>query len=162
MPWPTQDVNTIRREFVTKVLMKTVSFAALCREYGISRKTGYKWRERALADGLSRLAEHSRRPKRSPSQLDESTVCTLIRFKLRHPAWGPKKIRQLYCRQFAQAPSLSSYQRVLTRAGLVLVGRRRRRPETARLSLGAVAREPKDVWTAEFKGWWCLANGASR
>jgi len=91
MPWPTQNVNTIRQEFVTKAMIKGASFAGLCREYGISRKTGYKWRQRALEDGLCRLAEHSRRPKSSPKQLDEKTTCTLIRFKLRHPHWGPKK-----------------------------------------------------------------------
>lgn len=159
MPWPTQNVNTIRREFVTKALMQGASFAALCREHGISRKTGYKWRQRALADGLSRLAEHSRRPKGSPRQLDEPTVCTLIRFKLRHPAWGPKKIRQLYARQFQPVPSLSSCQRVLTKAGLVLHRRRRAKPTPGRISLGAVARAPNEVWTVDFKGWWRTADG---
>jgi transposase InsO family protein len=159
MPWPIIDVNNIRREFVTKVLLKSASITALCREYGISRKTGYKWRQRALADGLSRLAEHSRRPKHSPTQLDEATVCTLIRFKLRHPHWGPKKICQLYARQFQPVPSLSSCQRVLTRAGLVLARRRRVRPSTERLSVGAVARAPNEVWTVDFKGWWRTANG---
>ena len=158
MPWPINDVNTIRREFVTKALLQGVSFAALCREYGISRKTGYKWKQRALADGLSRLAEHSRRPARSPRQLDETTVCTLIRLKLRHPAWGPKKIRQLYTREFSQAPSLSSCQRVLTRAGLVIARAKRRRNDGGRISIGAVASAPNDVWTVDFKGWWLLAN----
>jgi putative transposase len=159
MPWPILNVNTIRREFVTKALMKGASFSALCREHGISRKTGYKWRQRALADGLSRLAEHSRRPKASPRQLDEVTVCTLIRFKLRHPAWGPKKIRQLYARQFQPVPSLSSCQRVLTKAGLVLARRRRTKPVIGRISLGAVARAPNEVWTVDFKGWWRTADG---
>src|SRR5690606_27835945 len=151
MPWPNQNVNTIRQEFVTKALIKGVSFSALCREHGISRKTGYKWRERALADGLSRLTEHSRRPKSSPAQLDETTVGTLIRFRLRHPAWGPKKIRQLYARQLAPVPSLSTCQRVLMRAGLVLAKRRRQRTERGRISLGAVAHASNDVWTVDFK-----------
>jgi transposase InsO family protein len=159
MPWPILNVNTIRREFVTKALLRGASFAALCREYGVSRKTGYKWQQRALADGLSRLAEHSRRPKSSPGQLDEPTVCTLIRFKLRHPNWGPKKIRQLYARQFQPVPSLSSCQRVLTKAGLVLRRRRRTRPTAQRLAIGAVARAPNEVWTVDFKGWWRTGDG---
>lgn len=159
MPWPIPNVNTIRQEFVTKALTEGSNFAALCREYGVSRKTGYKWRERALADGLNRLSEQSRRPKSSPTQLDEAAVCTIIRFKLRHPAWGPKKIRQLYARQHAVVPSLSSCQRVLTRAGLVMPRRRRVQPETGRISVGTVAHQPNDVWTVDFKGWWRLANG---
>ena len=159
MPWPIHDVNTIRREFVTKALTQGASFSALCREYGISRKTGYKWRQRALAEGLGRLAEHSRRPASSPTQLTEGAICTLIRFKLRHPAWGPKKIRQLYARSFADVPSLSSCQRVLTRAGLVLKRHRRRKPAVERLSRPVCAEAPNEVWTVDFKGWWRLANG---
>ena len=159
MPWPMLNVNTIRREFLTKVLLKAASLSALCREYGISRKTGYKWRGRALAEGLGGLAEHSRRPKRSPRQLEEATVCTLIRLKLRHPHWGPKKICQLYARQGGSVPSLSSCQRVLGRAGLVVARRRRRNVEAQRLSLGAVASEPNAVWTVDFKGWWRLGDG---
>jgi transposase InsO family protein len=159
MPWPIHDVNTIRREFVTKALTQGASFSALCREYGISRKTGYKWRQRALNDGLRRLADRSRRPKSSPTQLTESAACTLIRFKLRHPSWGPKKIRQLYARRFADVPSLSSCQRVLTRAGLGLTRRRRPKPAKERISVAVVASAPNEVWTVDFKGWWSLANG---
>jgi transposase InsO family protein len=159
MPWPIQNVNTIRQEFVTKALLQGVSFSGLCREYGISRKTGYKWRQRALDDGLCRLGEHSRRPQSSPCQLDETTTCMLIRFKLRHPHWGPKKIRQLYARQFQPVPSLSSCQRVLTRAGLVLARQRRPKPAPERITIGAVAHAPNEVWTVDFKGWWRVASG---
>ena len=159
MPWPIHDVNTIRREFVTKALMKGASFSALCREYGISRKTGYKWRQRALAEGLRQLADHSRRPKSSPTQLAESAVCALIRFKLRHPMWGPKKIRQLYARRFADVPSLSSCQRVLTQAGLVMRRRRRRAALGERITSPITAQSPNEVWTVDFKGWWSLSNG---
>ena len=159
MPWQTPHVNDLRREFVIKALQRGVSFAALCREFGISRKTGYKWRHRALEDGLSVLAEHSRRPRRSPRQLSEAVTCALIRLKLRHPAWGPKKLCVLYARQQGAAPSLSSCKRVLARAGLVEPRRRRVRRTRGRISVGAVARAPNDVWTVDFKGWWRLANG---
>ena len=159
MPWPPTDVNQIRREFVTKALTRGACFQALCREYGISRKTGYKWRQRALGEGLVLLAEHSRRPKSCPRKLDEFAFCTLVRLKLRHPNWGPKKIRQLYARQYHPVPSLSSCQRVLTRAGLVLKRRRRRAGPPAPITRGLVAHAPNEVWTVDFKGWWRLANG---
>ncbi len=159
MPWPTTNVNTIRREFVTKALLKGAGFSALCREYGISRKTGYKWRQRALADGLAALAEHSRRPVRSPGQLDETTVCTLLRFKLRHPDWGPKKLHLLYASQYPDAPSVSSCHRVLVKAGLVAARRRRVKPAAERIARGLVAQACNEVWTVDFKGWWRTGDG---
>lgn len=158
MPWQTINMNDVRREFVTKALQGGVGFAALCREFHISRKTGYKWKQRALADGLSALAEHSRRPHRSPQQLDEQTTCALIRLKLRHPHWGPKKVCVLYARQHGTAPSVSSCQRVLGRAGLVQPRRRHTRPNPARLVTALSAKAPNAVWTVDFKGWWHLAN----
>jgi transposase InsO family protein len=152
-------MNRIRKEFVTEALLEGANFAGLCRQYGISRKTGYKWRERALAEGLNRLAEHSRRPKRSPRQLEEEAICLLVRLKLCHPAWGPKKICQLFGKQRQPVPSLSSCQRVLARTGLVQARARRRRPQGQRLAVGAVARAPNQVWTVDFKGWWRTADG---
>lgn len=159
MPWQTTTMKDIRREFVTKALQATTSFVSLCREYGISRKTGYKWKQRALAEGLSALAEHSRRPQRSPKQLDEATICALIRLKLRHPHWGPKKLCVLHARAHSGAgPSISSCQRVLGKAGLVQSKPRRVHRLTQRLTTTIVAQAPNEVWTVDFKGWWRLGN----
>jgi transposase InsO family protein len=159
MPWQITKMNDVRREFVTKALQGGVSFAALCREYGVSRKTGYKWKQRVIADGMNGLAEHSRRPRRSPKQLDEAKTCALIRIKLRHPQWGPKKLCLVYARQHGAAPSVSSCHRVLQRAGLVQARPRRVKKPAARLQSAVSAREPNDVWTVDFKGWWRLGNG---
>ncbi|MFM8619745.1 MAG: helix-turn-helix domain-containing protein, partial [Opitutaceae bacterium] len=71
MPWQQTQMNEVRKEFGMKALEAGQSFAALCREYGVSRKTGYKWKLRAMDDGLKGLREHSRRPRSSPKQLDE-------------------------------------------------------------------------------------------
>ena len=60
-----------RREFALKAL-GTLNFRALCEEYGISTKTGYKWRERFLRQGLEGMEEESRRPRSSPKQLSEA------------------------------------------------------------------------------------------
>ena len=72
------------------------SFAQLCPEYGISRKTGYKWRERFVAQGWDGMEEESRRPHGHSEALDEATVCRIVRLKEAHPHWGPRKIRELY------------------------------------------------------------------
>lgn len=142
-----------------KALQAGHDFSQLCREYGVSRKTGYKWKERALQDGLHALAERSRRPRHSPKQLDEDTLCALIRLKLRHPHWGAKKLSAIFARSGGHPPSLSTYQRILTKAGLVAKRRARRRASTARLQAKVMAREPNDVWTVDFKGWWLLRSG---
>ena len=66
-----------RREFVLEAL-KTDNFRALCQEYGISTKTGYKWRERFLQYGVKGMGELSRKPNSSPQELDEATVCEIM------------------------------------------------------------------------------------
>jgi transposase InsO family protein len=151
-------MNDLRRDFVLKVLQRSASFAALCREFGVSRKTGYKWKQRALEEGVSGLGEHSRRPKRNPRQLAEAVVCGLIRLRLRHPQWGPVKLCEIYRRSYGVAPSVSSCHRVLQQAGLVLPRRCRVRVAAGRLQARLEARAPNEVWTADFKGWWRLGN----
>ena len=159
MPWQITSMNDVRREFVLKALQAGHDFSQLCREYGVSRKTGYKWKQRALQDGLHALAERSRRPRHSPKQLDEDTLCALIRLKLRHPHWGAKKLAGVFARAGGQAPSLSTYQRILTKAGLVAKRRVRRHGSATRLQALVTAREPNDIWTVDFKGWWLLRDG---
>jgi transposase-like protein len=74
MPWKETDVMNLRHEFVLRFFEGKVSFEELCREYGISRKTGYKWKERFLASGMEGLVDRSRRPRVSPSTVAEETV----------------------------------------------------------------------------------------
>lgn len=148
-----------RKEFVLKA-MTTDNFRALCREYKISPKTGYKWKERFLQHGLEGMQEESRRPNSSPNQLDESVVCELIRLKHQHPTWGPEKILTVYQRGASDREiSLSSVNRVLDRAGLVKKRKKRRAQKSGRIHQGLKAEKPNDVWTVDFKGWWRDPNG---
>jgi putative transposase len=107
----------------------TLNFRALCQEHGISAKTGYKWRERLSRQGLQGMGEESRRPRRSPQQLSESQACEMVRLKLAHQYWGPRKIRTLYHRFHGQAPSESSFKRVLEQVGLTQPRRTREGPK---------------------------------
>src|ERR1700759_5541925 len=84
MPWKTSELMDQRREFALKAI-GTLNFRELCRDYGISAKTGYKWRERLLRQGLEGMAEDSRRPRSSPKQLSEGQVCEMVKLKLVHP-----------------------------------------------------------------------------
>ena len=158
MPWKRSQPTEQRTEFALKAL-KSENFRALCQEYGISTKTGYKWRERFLSRGIAGLAEESRRPRSSPQQLKEEEVCQIVRLKFAHPYWGPRKIRELYLRQHGEVASLSSFKRVLEAAGLTQRRKRRRATEAGRLSSGAKAKAVNEIWTVDFKGWWHGTEG---
>ena len=81
MPWKGKSIMELREEFIRKALRAEKPFRHLCQEYGISEKTGYKWRKRFMEKGTSGLADMSRRPKKSPKQLDEDTVIKIIRIR---------------------------------------------------------------------------------
>lgn len=144
-----------RIEFAMKA-QHCLNFGELCLQYGISRKTGYKWRKRYAQSGLDGLTELSRAPHRQAQELPEVIVCEIVKLKNAHPNWGPRKIRALYDRkhQGPQLPSESSFKRVLERAGLTKPRKRRRAQETGRIATGRVATAPNDVWSVDFKGWW--------
>lgn len=160
MSWKEKDVMNLRLEFVLRALADEGPLTELCREYGISRKTGYKWKERFLERGIGGLADASRRPARSPNRADEDTVCHIIRLKNAHPDWGPRKIRTLYARIHpgAPPPSQSSFKRILDKAGLVQRRRKRTSSSCGRLENRVPATQPNDVWTVDFKGWWYTAD----
>jgi len=107
-----------RKEFVLKA-MHSGNFRQLCEEYGISTKTGYKWRERFYQYGYEGMMEQSRRPLSHAKELGEGVICEIIRLKGAHPRWGGRKLRDIYQRLHGQGPSESSFKRVLERAGLV-------------------------------------------
>jgi putative transposase len=159
MPWKKSEPMEQRIEFGLKA-MRTLNFRALCQEYGISAKTGYKWKERFLREGLAGMEEESRRPKSHSEQLPEGELCEIVRLKLGHLSWGPRKIRELYLRRHGEVASESTFKRVLERAGLTQKRRRRRSSETGRLCSDRRAQAVNEVWTVDFKGWW--RNGAQR
>jgi transposase-like protein len=90
----------IREEFVLRATSPNANVAALCREFGVSRKTGYKWLERFEEHGVAGLADTSRRPKESPLAVSGDVVAELVAIRVAHPTWGSKKLiderRQLH------------------------------------------------------------------
>src|SRR6266513_2809897 len=159
MPWKKSEPMEQRMEFALRA-MQMLNFRALCQQYGISAKTGYKWKERFWRKGLAGMEEESRRPKSHSEQLPEEEVCEIVRLKLAHLAWGPRKIRELYLRGHGEVASESTFKRVLERTSLTQKRRRRRAPEAGRLSRGREAAAVNEVWTVDFKGWW--RNGDKR
>src|SRR3569833_737834 len=158
MPWKTTTMTDTRRAFVQRALAPRANLSALRREFGITRKIGRKWRDRAREGGLDALKERRRRPIHSPHRLQEEEVCHLVMLKCAWPTWGPKKLCQLYEENLGRALSLSTCHRVLKACGLLKERKVRvRRPATLKVA-AYVAREPNDVWTVDFKGWWRLGN----
>ena len=101
--------------------------AALCREFGISRKTGYKIFHRYKDCGLEGLTDRSRRPYRQANQLPMQIEKLIVRLKKEKPSWGAPKIRERLRRRYpdVHTPAISTVHAVLDRHGLV---KRRRRP----------------------------------
>src|ERR1700749_239122 len=104
MPWKKSEPMEQRTEFALKAL-KSENFRALCQEYGISTKTGYKWRERFLSRGIAGLADESGRPRGQGLEVKPEEVCQIGRLKFAQPYWGLAKIRALYLRQHGEAAS---------------------------------------------------------
>jgi transposase InsO family protein len=173
MPWAELKKMDQRVEFAIKSLTCS-NFQELCRSYGISRKTGYKWRNRFIEQGMAGAEEQSRRPHCHSDELTESVVCDIVRLKQAHPNWGPRKIRIIYGRKLGinltnegqalqgasadRIPSESSFKRVLERSGLTVKRVRKRSSEGGRLSSGRKGQRPNEVWTVDFKGWWLGAD----
>ena len=160
MTWKELFTVSLREEFVLKAASPGANFAGLCREYGVSRKTGYKWLGRFEADGVDGLEDLSTRPHSAPLKLSADVVVFIVLLRGQHPTWGSKKLAVLAARKFPdEAPSRSSVDRVLKGAGLVQPGRQR--PMRSKLTPqkpNLVVNAPNDVWTVDFKGWWLATD----
>ena len=160
MPWKETQLEKIREEFVLRALEPEANVAELCREYGISRKTAYKWLARFKARGVAGLCDLSRRPHSSPIQASGEAVLSVLEQRRAHARWGPRKLRRVLLRGMApsEVPSERTIARILDRAGEVRSPRRLKRtaPKSAP---DAMPLEPNDVWTVDFKGYWNAGNG---
>ncbi|MGY5780259.1 IS481 family transposase [Rhizobium sp. LEGMi135b] len=160
MPWKETSVMEERLRFVAR-LLEGEGMSDVCREFGISRKTGYKIFNRYRQDGLEALTDRSRRPVRYANQLPEPVEAMIVRLKKEKPHWGARKIRELLVRRLAgdvRVPSKSTVHAVLDRHGLVAHARRRHRFRAEGTALSQ-ALLPNDLWCADFKGEFKLGDG---
>ena len=146
-----------RLKFVAR-LLDGEKMAGLCREFGISRKTGYKIFRRYRDYGLDGLTDRSRRPYRQASQLPFQVESRIVQIKQEHPSWGAPKIREKLRRMDlgVQTPAISTVHAVLDRHGLV-TRRRRHRPRAQGTPLSQPL-QPNDLWCADYKGEFMLAD----
>jgi putative transposase len=155
MPWKDLSVVSIREEFVLKALEPRVSLAAVCREYGISRKTGYKWIERYKKGGVLALRDLSRRPVNSPLAVSPELVLDIVAIKTSHARWGARKVmwalEQIGTKPL---PSERTVNRILERCGMVVKRKLRLKHAVPIAKPKVAATRPNALWTADYKGWW--------
>lgn len=157
MPWKECKPMDERRRFIAR-LLEGETMSALCREFGISRVTGYKIFNRYKECGLDALYDRSRRPYRHANRLPFQVERSILGLKREHPSWGAPKLRDKLIRHYPmiKPPATSTVHAVLDRHGLVQRRKcRRYRAEGTTLS---AAREPNGLWCADYKGEFKLGN----
>jgi transposase InsO family protein len=146
MTWGSVDIQEQRVRFVVAASRREKSFQALCREFEVSRPTGYMWLRRYQEQGLAGIAERSRRPHLSPRQTGGVWEEQVVQLRQRYPDWGARKLQVLLRRAGVSLP-LSTIHRILLRRGLVRIEDR----HAAALQRFERA-EPNQLWQMDFKG----------
>ena len=147
-----------RMRFVAR-LLEGEKMAVLCREFDIARKTGYKIFQRYKDSGTRGFDDRSRRPYRHANKLPFQIEALIVRIRKEHPTWGAPKIREKLRRLHneVQLPAISTVHAVLDRNGLVDSGRNRARYRAEGTTL-SVATRPNELWCADYKGEFMLAD----
>ncbi len=157
MPWKECKPMDERLKFIAR-LLEGEKMAPLCREFGISRVTGYKIYNRYKECGLDGLYDQSRAPYRQANRLPFQVERTILGIKKEHPSWGAPKIRDKLLRQFPmfKPPAVSTMHAVLDRHGLVKRRKRRRHKAEGTPLIGSDT--PNGLWCADYKGEFMLGN----
>lgn len=146
MPWQERSVMSERQEFVVFAREEGASMSRLCDQYGISRKTGYKWLARAGA-GDPTLADQSRRPRSSPAQTPPAMEARILELRSTHPSWGGRKLHhRLRATGIADVPAPSTITAILRRHGVLTPEPPPR--DFVRFEHAA----PNDLWQLDFMG----------
>ena len=153
MPWESKTVEELRKEFI--IASKTTSnFSSLCREFGITRKTGYKWIARA--EETNDLSDRSHARKNISNKTDKETENLILSVRKDNPAWGGKTIRQVLVNQgHEDLPCVKTCNNILKRNGCI--------SEEESLKHKPFVRFERDkcnqMWQTDFKGDFALLDG---
>ena len=137
-----------------------VSMSELCRQFGVSRKTGYAVLARWRSEGPGGLAPRSHAPHCAPHAVTEDVGAAIIALRQRHPTWGPKKLKARLGLDHpgTRWPAVSTIGALLDREGLV-ARRKRKRHAALRTAPFAACVVANDVWSMDFKGWFTTGEG---
>jgi transposase InsO family protein len=156
MPWKECDRMSLREEFVSLATGEGANVSELCRRFGVSRKTGYKWLARFGEEGRAGLADRSRRPRRSPQKTEGWLERAVLRIRDANPCWGGRKIRRrLQDLGHGHVPAASTITEILRRDGRIDEEASRQAAPAQRFEHA----RPNDLWQMDFKGHFALSGG---
>ena len=160
MPWKETCPMDEKLSFIAECLRGELPMVALCEDYGISRKTGYKWLGRYRERGAAGLVERTRAPRCHGRSMAPALAEAIIALRRARPHWGPRKLRAVLMGEQPGKvwPAASTMGDLLRAEGLVSARRRRRRIAAPSRTLRP-ANGPNDVWCIDFKGWFRTRDG---
>lgn len=148
MPWKEQTAMSQRKAFIKQATQPDRNMSQLCREFGISRKTGYKWLKRYLKEGETGLQDQSRRPKCSPRRTARAVEECVLRMRAQHPAWGGRKLHaRLKALGYEHVPSPSTITAILQRHDCIHQEASLKRRRVVRFEKD----KPNQMWQMDFK-----------
>lgn len=156
MPWKKATTMSLKQEFVQQARDPESNFSHLCRRFGISRRTGYKWLKRFQQAGEAGLKEQSRRPQHSPRRTQPEMEAAILGVRQQHPAWGGRKIRQVLRNAgYERVPAASTITQVLHRTQQIDPQEARKHQPCQRFERA----QPNQLWQMDFKGYFALSAG---
>lgn len=156
MPWREVSAVSLRKEFVTLARGEGAVIRELCRRYGVSPRTGYKWLERYGLEGETGLEDRSRRPQHSPECTPPAMEAAVLEVRAQHPAWGGRKIRRwLQDQGHPRVPAASTITAILHRHGQIDLDEGAKHRPWQRFEHPV----PNALWQMDFKGHFALAQG---
>jgi putative transposase len=160
MVWKETCAMEERMRFVDAVVENSETFAAVCRRFGVSRKTGYKWLARYQAEGIDGLKDQSRAPLHHAQAMTARIAELCLAVRRAHPTWGPIKVKAWLeqHRPRIDWPAASSIGALFDREGLTVrrVVRHRSPPSSVPFGQCTAA---NDIWCMDFKGWFVTGDG---
>jgi len=161
MPWKETIVYEERMKFIVTWKQGGWSLTDLCREFNISRVTGYKYLRRYKLFGLEGLKDRSKRPKRHPKTIRKKIIDLIVDERKEHPTWGARKLLaslQARIHMIKDWPAPSTVGRILKDKGLILEPKKRK-PKQTPVFLFSHVLGPNDVWCTDFKGHFTVGDG---
>ena len=153
MPWKDKTVEELRKEFV-EAASREKNFSALCREFGVTRKTGYKWLDRAGEAGS--LIDRSHAPNTVPHKTSPEVERLILSLRAENPGWGAKTLRAVLERRgHTDLPCVKTFNNILKRNGCISPEESTKRQPYCRFQMD----DCNKMWQTDFKGEFCMADG---
>lgn len=156
MPWKESTTMSQRQEFIEQTLQAEANISQVCRQFGVSRKTGYKWLGRYRRAGTSGLADRSRRPLHTPGQTPPEIEALIVTTRQQFPTWGGRKLKTYLTDQgYRDLPSASTITAILRRQHLLDPTHSAQHRPYQRFEM----EQPNQLWQMDFKGHFACGDG---